>query len=79
MRAIIIKHTQHKRETTVHLELISSTNFLKVLYVCALTDSSQIKTNKCTNVKIIFFTHGLLQLWHVSIYLAHLQGVTKHQ
>jgi len=62
MRARIIKHIQQKRETTVHLELISSINFFKVLHVCALIDSSHIKTNKCTNVKIIFFTHNLLQL-----------------
>jgi len=29
MRARIIKRIQHKWETTVHLELISSINFLK--------------------------------------------------
>ena len=34
----------------------------KVLHVCVLIDSSHNKTNKCTNVKIIFCTHNLLQL-----------------
>ena len=52
MRTRIIKHTEHKRETTVHLELISSINFFKVLHVCALTDSSHIKTTNVLMIKL---------------------------
>ena len=38
---------------------VKSNFSLKVIHVLALINSSHNKTNKCTNVKIIFFTHNL--------------------
>ena len=52
---------------------------LNVIKVRTLTNNSHYKTNKRTNIKIIFSTRDLPQLRRVSIYLNHLHEITEHQ
>jgi len=42
-------------------------------HVRALINSSHNTTNKCTNVKITFYTYNVSQIWHVLVYLDHLR------
>ena len=48
---------------------------LNVIFTHSLIINSCTKTSNYTKVTIIFVTHNLSQLVHVSIYLDHLQGV----
>ena len=49
----------HTLPVTVYPEDTEEHNSVEVIHVRALINISSDKTKKCTNVKIVFFTHNM--------------------
>jgi hypothetical protein len=56
----VSSHPHYPQNFSLWPEYSNNTIDLNAIHVCALINNSHNKTNKCTNVKIIFFTHNLL-------------------
>lgn len=63
-----------------HYTNVQKQMIFKVIHIHAVINSSDGGTNKCTNVKIIFFLHTTCHnSQHVSVYLDHPHGVIEYQ